>query len=180
MYVGWSSAKSGLKRSLGRISEETRIHCSHLIWELCWRRTWNIHFNLLNTVNVRMITVQVTIIVGNIRITNKNSTCTVLCGQWITAAHKQRRKFPWWKVAISPCWSATGSLNFCKVFREISETSRVLSTTCNSATDKPVLKTENPAQFHYWTTQLSSPLSGGQLLICRAKTPHPKRIKRYS
>ena len=79
--------------------------------------------------------------------TNKNSACAVPRGQWITAAHKQRRKFPWWNEAIYPCWSATGSLHFCKVFREISETGLVPSTTCNSATDKPALKTKSPTQF---------------------------------
>ena len=94
---------------------------------------------------------QVIIIEATLKCTNKNSAWAVPHGQWITAAHKQRRKFTWWKEAICPCWWATGSLHFCEVFREISETGWVLSTTCNSATDKPVLKTENPThvQFHY-------------------------------
>ena len=49
----------------------------------------------------------------------KRSACAVPHGQWITAAHKQRRKFLSWREAICPCWSATGSLHFCKFFREI-------------------------------------------------------------
>ena len=111
----------------------------------------------------------------------KKSACAVPCGQWITAAHKQRRKFPSWKEAICPCWSATGSLHFCKAFREIWQWNR-LGAFCNLqfCDQQTCSQDRKPCIVFYWTTRLSSPLPDGQLSISRAKTPHPRRMKNTS